>query len=84
MQAFVGIDVAFAEGKVLPICVCTWEGTRLVPIPIRQADLPEIPKGGGNRGSIDPVVVAAFANNVAQYLHAVERHFGLKIEKGSY
>jgi hypothetical protein len=32
MQAFVGIDVAFAKGKLLPICVCTWEGTPLVPL----------------------------------------------------
>lgn len=81
MQAFVGIDVAFAKGKLLPICVCTWEGARLIPIPIRRADLPDIPRGAGNRGSIDPIVVAAFADNVAQYLHAVERQFGLKIER---
>jgi hypothetical protein len=81
MQAFVGIDVAFAKGKFLPICVCTWEGARLIPVPIRQADLPDVPRGAGNRGSIDPVVVAAFAKDVAQYLHAVERQFGLKIER---
>lgn len=80
MEAFVGIDVAFAKGKVLPLCVCTREGGRLTPFPIHQSVLPGIPRGEGNRRSIDPAVVAAFALNVVEYLRAVES-LGLEIRR---
>jgi predicted nuclease with RNAse H fold len=81
MEAFVGIDVAFAKGKALPLCVCTWESGRLTPFPIQQADLPDIPRGAGNRRSIEPTVVTAFAKNVVGYLRAVEVQYGLKIRR---
>lgn len=81
MEAFVGIDVAVAKGKVLPICVCTWESGGLTPFPIQRADLLDIPKGAGNRGSFDPYVVATFANGVAEYLRKIEKHSGLEIQR---
>jgi predicted nuclease with RNAse H fold len=81
MKAFVGIDVAFAKRKQLPICVCTWESSRLIPFPIKSADLPDVPRGSGNRGSIDVAVVAAFADRVAEYLRAIEKHFDLEIQR---
>ncbi|HEX2777165.1 MAG TPA: DUF429 domain-containing protein, partial [Candidatus Acidoferrales bacterium] len=81
MKAFVGIDVAFAKGKPLPICVCTWKRDRLIPFPIRGAVLPDAPRGSGNRGSIDLVVVTTFVDKVAEYLHAIEKHFDLEIQR---
>jgi predicted nuclease with RNAse H fold len=81
MEAFVGIDVAFAKGKVSPLCVCTCEGGRLAPFPIHQSVLPGIPRGEGNRKSIDPAVVAAFALKVVEYLRAVEKCLGLEIRR---
>ena len=81
MKAFVGIDVAFAKGKPLPICVCTWESDRLTPFPIRGANLPDVPRGSGNRGSIDEVLVTTFVDKVAEYLYAIEKHCGLEIQR---
>jgi hypothetical protein len=34
-EAFVGIDVAFAKEKRLPVCVSTWQDGRLVLMPLR-------------------------------------------------
>jgi hypothetical protein len=66
MEAFVGIDVAFAT--LIPICICVWHNGST-----RQAGLPEIPRGSGNRATIDPFIVTSFASEVAKYLRALER-----------
>jgi len=38
-SAFVGIDVAFAKPKRLPVCVCTWQDGRLEPAALRGLPL---------------------------------------------
>jgi predicted nuclease with RNAse H fold len=81
MEAYVGIDLAFAKRKPLPICLCIWDSGRLIPLPTRRASLPDIPRGAGNRGSIDPNIVDVFASDVAEYLHAVEKHLGVRIRR---
>jgi hypothetical protein len=81
VEAFVGIDVAFAKRKPLPICVCTWECGRLIPFAIHREGLPPIPRGAGNRLSINPFVVAAFATEVAEYLRAIEKYYRLEIQR---
>jgi predicted nuclease with RNAse H fold len=81
MEAFVGIDLAFAKRKPLPICICILDKRRLTPLSTQRACLPHIPRGSGNRGSIDPNIVEAFANEVAEYLQAVEKHLQLRIRR---
>jgi hypothetical protein len=81
MEAFVGIDVAFAKRKRIPICICVWHNGRLIPLSTRQAGLPEIPRGSGNRGTIDPFIVTSFASEVANYLRALERQLRVKIRR---
>src|SRR4051812_18018420 len=80
MELFVGIDVAFAKRKRLPVCICYWNGNCLTPLSTRDPTLPDVPRGDGNKASVNPLIVSLFAENVAQYLQSVEHHFGVRIK----
>jgi hypothetical protein len=71
-QLYVGIDVAFAKKKKLPICVVYQDKNRLIPLRLREFDLPEIPIGSGNVAALESQVVTRFANQVSQYLRSLE------------
>ena len=79
-RAFVGIDVAFAKGKRLPVVVCTWKLGRLVPLALRRLQF-QPPTGSGNAQSCVPSVVRQFAQSTAIYLRRVESHFGVQIDR---
>lgn len=77
-EAYVGIDVAIAKGKRLPVSVCRWECGRLVPYPLRSLDvLP--PRGSGNAAVLDRKMVQRFAASVGAYLEDVARVLDLTI-----
>ena len=65
--AFVGIDVAIAKGKHLPVSVCTWEEGRLLPQPLRRLDLVP-PRGIGNAASLDREALRQFALDTNDYV----------------
>jgi hypothetical protein len=81
MDAFAGIDVAFAKRRRLPVCLCIWENQCLVPLPLGARDAPAPPRGRGNVASIDPSVAALFADEAAEYLGRLEKHFGVSIRR---
>src|SRR6185436_1030221 len=80
IDAFVGIDVAFAKRKRLPLCVCVREGQRLRLIPLKGHDLPKPPAGKGNRAAMNPEVVREFALETLAYLRTLEQRLGLEVE----
>lgn len=69
---YVGIDVAFAKNKKLPVCVCRSGVDRLQPIPLAAPEFPLPPVGRGNAATIDNKQVQAFAHQTLEYLRAVE------------
>jgi hypothetical protein len=69
-SAYIGIDVAIAKGKHLPIAVCTWDGDRLIPERIRHLDL-EPPIGFGNAAAIRPESIRRFTQESVQYVSEV-------------
>ena len=77
-DAYAGIDVAFATGKLLPVCVCKWQDGRLIPLPLRRLDLLP-PRGRGNAATLDLEAVEAFAHEAVDYLARVEATFGVRI-----
>lgn len=79
VQAFVGIDVAFAKGKRLPIVVSCWENRCLKPIPLRKYTDHKPPAGQGNAASMVPQTLIDFAEAAALYLKAIEQEFRIKI-----
>lgn len=79
IDAFVGIDVAFAKRKRLPLCVCVKEGYRLQLLPLKRRDLPKPPVGRGNRATMDPDIVKAFALETLAYIRALEQRLGLAV-----
>ena len=81
VEAFAGIDVAFAKRKRLPVCLCVWNDQRLIPLPLVAGDVPEPPRGHGNVASIDPSTVTSFADETAVYLRLLEKHFGVSIRR---
>jgi len=78
-KAWVGIDVACAKGKSLPIVVCVMEGKTLVPLKLRS--LPELvpPKGMGNACVIDSTVTKKFAADAVTYVSALVEYYALRI-----
>jgi hypothetical protein len=79
MEAFAGIDVAFARGKALPVSVCVRRAGRLEPLGLRDRRAPQPPRGRGNPEALIEASICAFADAAAQYLHEVEQHFGVQI-----
>ena len=87
-DAYAGIDVAVADGKRLPVCVCCWREGRLVPLPLKTPGEgagaaawmlpPEMP---GNERIVDAAVREALAREVAEYLRAVEEGWGVRIAR---
>ena len=69
-RAYVGIDVAFAKRKYLPVCVCVCRDGRLIPLPLKGGPVSP-PRGSGNVASLDRTVVRRFARDAARYLRAV-------------
>jgi hypothetical protein len=80
-DAFVGIDVCFAKRKRLPIVVCKHEGTRLVPVKLRELHSALPPQGHGNKLTLDPDVVRRFCEDTLAYLQCVEREHGLRFRR---
>lgn len=74
--AFIGVDVACRKDKYLPIAICTWEGDRLVPQPLRELSLVP-PRGRGNVATLDAEEVRRFAREAATYIGAVCDVLGL-------
>jgi hypothetical protein len=80
-HAFVGIDVAFAKRKLLPVCVCRREGARVMPLPVATVAALRPPVGRGNAATLDSEGLASFADQVADHLHRVESHFSVTIRR---
>ena len=74
--AYIGIDLAIAKGKFLPVVVCTWNDGRFVPQPLRQLDLTP-PQGMGNAGSLDQAAVRRFVRDARTYIQATCERLGL-------
>lgn len=80
-DAFVGIDVAFAKKKVLPVSVCVRpEGRPLDILPLRVS-LEKPPAGRGNVLALDEQVRRQFAEDVLAWLGKLERAKRLKVQR---
>lgn len=76
-SAYVGIDVACAKRKALPISVCVNRNGRLTPLPLREGAL-RPPRGAGN-------VLAGWRRDLTAqtegYLREVEKVFSVRVER---
>jgi hypothetical protein len=79
VEAYAGIDVAFAKRKRLPVCVCVWKDRRLTPLCLPAGDTMSLPRGCGNVATIDSSIVASFAEQTAAYLRLLEKRFSVSI-----
>ena len=77
--AYVGIDVACAKKKALPISVCVQRGDKLTPLALREAAGP--PHGGGNVLALGADWRDDFAAQTESYLRGVEKTFSVEIER---
>ncbi len=68
--AYIGIDLAIAKNKRLPIVVVTWQGRRLVPADLRSiAHKP--PYGIGNARTVDKDAVRQYCEDAVTYIESV-------------
>lgn len=81
MGGYVGIDVAFAKGKRLPVAFCVWQNGGLIPLPIACREAPVPPRGMGNAATLIPSHVGAFAEDTAKYLRELEAYTGIPIKR---
>lgn len=80
VEAFVGIDVSFAKKKRLSVCVCTERDGHPTPLPLRRSSL-RPPRGSGNRATLEPHAVEAFAQKTLAYLREIERTESVSIRR---
>jgi len=78
-EAFVGIDLAFAKNKLLPICVCTISDGLLTPLELKSPRL-KPPRGKGNAAAIETQEQRLFAREVLCWLGKVEEEFSLEVK----
>ena len=81
MEAFAGIDVAFAKRKYLPISVCIWRNRNFRPLSLRSKLALAPPRGHGNAKILDCETVKDFAESTFRYLREVEKAFGVTIRR---
>jgi Protein of unknown function (DUF429) len=74
---YVGIDLAIAKNKHLPVVVCTWEQGHLIPQPLRRLSLTP-PQGRGNAATLDRGAVQGFAREATTYVAGVCDRLGLR------
>ena len=79
-SAYVGIDVACAKKKALPISVCVQRGGKLTPLPLRTAAF-RPPLGGGNVLALEADWRTDFAARAEHYLREVEKAFSVQIKR---
>jgi len=77
-RAFVGIDLAIAKKKLLPISVCVFEAGKLTPLPLSGLKLLH-PRGFGNKKGLDAQVVNQYALDSSNYLLAIQKEYDLSI-----
>ncbi|MBL9164622.1 MAG: DUF429 domain-containing protein [Planctomycetaceae bacterium] len=77
-SVYVGIDVAFAKKKRLPICVCEIDQQVVKPLPLRKGFTPP-PAGFGNRAALNPTIRLQFADAVAKWLLQLQAELNLTI-----
>ena len=70
MDVFIGIDVACAKDKYLPLVICTRQNGQLLPFPLANYQI-KPPRGLGNALTLHEKVNQAFANDVARYIETV-------------
>lgn len=70
MDVYIGIDVACAKDKYLPIVICTKDNNRLVPLPLTKHPASP-PKGFGNAGTLQPELNIAYAKAARQYIELI-------------
>lgn len=80
IPVYVGIDVAFAKKKKLPVCVCKNDGSVLTSLSLRSS-FTKPPKGKGNKASLDTEVRRTFASEVLNWLGELEKAKGLSIKR---
>src|SRR4051812_20540431 len=74
--AYIGIDLAIAKEKFLPIVVCTWEDGRFIPLPLRRLGL-RPPQGMGNAATLNQAVVGWFVREARNYVARTCQQLGL-------
>ena len=79
-DVFVGIDVAFAKKKRLPVSVCEIRNDLLIPLPLRT-DFEKPPAGSGNKAALQETVRKEFATAVAEWLKLLAKRKGLRIRR---
>ncbi|MBQ1783277.1 MAG: DUF429 domain-containing protein [Gammaproteobacteria bacterium] len=75
-SAYVGVDVACAVGKHLPISIVIRELNQISPLPLRQLPFAP-PKGCGNVGVIEDKHTQVFAQEAREYVVRACQHVGL-------
>jgi hypothetical protein len=79
-DVYVGIDVACAKAKRLPVVVCRRRNDVLEPLNLRHSRT-KPPKGEGNARVLDTGAVDAFAVATSDYLEAIEGEFDVRIRR---
>lgn len=81
MRVFIGIDVAIAKSKRMPICAVTRTSSNIEPMQLRSRGRPMPPRGPGNFGIPQEDSAGLLAEQTASYLESLEHEYGFTIAR---
>jgi len=79
-DAYIGIDLAIAKGKYLPIVISTVVDGRISPLLLQSLPF-KPPKGYGNPMVIDDHLIKTYAKACKTYIEQVSRVLNLNIKR---
>jgi hypothetical protein len=79
-RIYVGIDLAIAKAKRLPVVMCQWREGRCVPLPLKTFAI-KPPRGPGNLAVLDPAAVRRFVSDARKYITEISDHLGFTVAK---
>jgi len=78
--AYVGIDLAIAKSKYLPVCICVKQCNQLRPFFLRSSKYPKPPKGIGNVAALKQYNIEDFADRAVTYIEKISDIENLQIQ----
>lgn len=80
LKLYLGIDVAIARSKRLPICACSVADGTPVPLALRsRRDFLPPPHGMGNRGVLDSLVRREYAQRALRWVRKLEESENVQV-----
>jgi len=79
-DVYVGIDLAIARNKRIPVAICYKKEGYLIPFELKSLRDIKPPHGIGNRGALEDNQVIRYSHDIVEYVELIKREKRLNIK----